>query len=619
MVKKQNTDKKRRCLLIGIVLFFVSSTTFAALRDFSDAPASYGHPRHTIVSGVYLGFASPDAEITSQPTQEADGDDSRGSDDDDILSLPVLTHEQEATFTLFVKGESGYLQAWIDFDANGRFDVGEQIASNLQDDGTGEDATANDGFIVFKITVPADATTRKTYARFRWSTMQNLDSTATADDGEVEDYALTIIASATSAVVQDSVESDDGLEGNGKENNVNDERLENTEKSCNSQFGVDDVSADADCRHTLRRFAVTGRVYKDANVDGVNNDAEGVSILPVVLLDVNNNTCTSTKTDAQGRYVFTSVLAGDYLLYEASRERVPVPKNCDVMRAKNPANYRSTTLNVLPQFSVIDADITGKDFGDVKIPVFSSNHKGVIVADDIVLYAHKLTANSAGTVIFSVRNKEGKTRGWSSTLHQDNNCNGKLEKKEKNRLISPLLPMMAGQVICLINNVYAPAAVDEGESYTNSINAKFEFNGATLAGDVILKVTDRTTVARYASTANDSTESEKASGLELIKTVENITQGAVETDMPNQVQSGDVLMYRIYYSNTGKGVITNLVINDVIPELAVLQSGSAKCETASTDLTCSPNRSAMPNLQWLFKGNLKIGESSVVSYRVKVK
>jgi len=44
------------------------------------------------------------------------------------------------------------------------------------------------------VTVPSTATTSPTFARFRWSSTQNLNATTAAPDGEVEDYALTILA-----------------------------------------------------------------------------------------------------------------------------------------------------------------------------------------------------------------------------------------------------------------------------------------------------------------------------------------------------------------------------------------------------------------------------------------
>jgi uncharacterized repeat protein (TIGR01451 family) len=359
--------------------------------------------------------------------------------------------------------------------------------------------------------------------------------------------------------------------------------------------------------------AVTGRVYKDINVDGINNDTDGVSGLTVVLLDVNALTCISTRTNAKGDYTFTSVLAGDYQLYEASRETAPTPKNCDVTKAKDPKGYRSTTVNTLAQFSVVNADITGKDFGDINEPLFSPDHTGTVLAGNVVFYTHKLMANSTGSVSFTTSYEGNTTTGWSSSLYQDTNCNGKLDGAEGNVLVTTNLPTIAGQTICLINKVYAPTNVNSGETYRNVISADFNFNNNVLAGTMILNVTDLTKAA-----ANDLVLG--SSRLELRKTVQNITQGGVKTDTQNQAKSGDVLQYNIYYSNSGTGVITDLIINDTVPAFTTLTEAPV-CEMPLPQSlsSCMPTINA-DDIIWMFPANdvLKGGAKGMVSYKVIV-
>ena len=114
-------------------------------------------------------------------------------DDEDGVTFPSLTQGQSATIDVAVTGAGGYLQAWIDWDGDDNFTgASDQIATDLQDDGTNGDATAGDGVINVAVTAPATATTNQTFARFRWSTTQGLDATSAAADGEVEDYPVTI-------------------------------------------------------------------------------------------------------------------------------------------------------------------------------------------------------------------------------------------------------------------------------------------------------------------------------------------------------------------------------------------------------------------------------------------
>ncbi|MCD4788516.1 MAG: hypothetical protein K8R37_00840, partial [Bacteroidales bacterium] len=80
----------------------------------------------------------------------------------------------------------GYLQGWMDFNADGDWaDPGEQIFT---------DAYIHFGYTVcLNYLVPANANVGTTYARFRFSTVGGLSYTGLATDGEVEDYEVEII------------------------------------------------------------------------------------------------------------------------------------------------------------------------------------------------------------------------------------------------------------------------------------------------------------------------------------------------------------------------------------------------------------------------------------------
>lgn len=174
---------------IGLVPLPVST-------DFGDAPISYGTPSHVVVAGVRLGATDPDSEVVANPTANADGDDTTGTDDEDGISFAPFVQGGTVTISSEVSGAGGMLQAWIDWNGDGDFaDSGEQVALNLADDGTGDDGTSGDGIITFDAAVPATATTTQTHARFRWSTDSGLGPDGSASDGEVEDHVLTISAS----------------------------------------------------------------------------------------------------------------------------------------------------------------------------------------------------------------------------------------------------------------------------------------------------------------------------------------------------------------------------------------------------------------------------------------
>lgn len=86
------------------------------------------------------------------------------------------------------------LNAWIDWNGDGNFDTGERIANNISIDYFvlgGISGTYN-----LSVTVPANATTSPTYARFRFGsglTSPFNDPAATSIPvGEVEDYMIVI-------------------------------------------------------------------------------------------------------------------------------------------------------------------------------------------------------------------------------------------------------------------------------------------------------------------------------------------------------------------------------------------------------------------------------------------
>ncbi|MBI1336224.1 MAG: choice-of-anchor D domain-containing protein [Phycisphaera sp.] len=158
--------------------------------DYGDAPNSY----HTLLasdgarhypSSLYLG-ALIDYESDGQPTLYAGGDDNTGTNDENgVTFLSALRNGQNATVRVNAS-DFGYLNAWIDFNADGDFDDdGEQIITN-------QSLIPGNSDVVF--TVTGDTLNGLTIARFRLSTVGDLSYTGYAPDGEVEDYSVFTIS-----------------------------------------------------------------------------------------------------------------------------------------------------------------------------------------------------------------------------------------------------------------------------------------------------------------------------------------------------------------------------------------------------------------------------------------
>ncbi|HHH19593.1 MAG TPA: hypothetical protein ENK86_03655, partial [Campylobacterales bacterium] len=156
--------------------------------DYGDAPASYGAPRHNIANGLYLG-SEVDHDVDAYHSDDALGDDSNGIDDEDGVTLldgsdlngsylePDTTQQLQITVS-----KNGYLNVWLDYDINGAFDATDQVINAMN---------VAAGTHTINVPIPATVTLNQTtYLRFRFSSTPSLSATDTANDGEVEDYAV---------------------------------------------------------------------------------------------------------------------------------------------------------------------------------------------------------------------------------------------------------------------------------------------------------------------------------------------------------------------------------------------------------------------------------------------
>ncbi|MEM6780116.1 MAG: FG-GAP-like repeat-containing protein, partial [Planctomycetota bacterium] len=154
--------------------------------DYGDAPAPYP----TTLADGGASHAPVGPTLGSLRDEEADGtpsvlDDGDGGDEDGVTFGTIQVGALDATVTVDVQGGNAKLDAWIDFDSDGNWGGrNEQIFASM-------DVSSGDNLLTFD--VPPGAIAGETYARFRLSTEGGLGHGGTANDGEVEDYAVTII------------------------------------------------------------------------------------------------------------------------------------------------------------------------------------------------------------------------------------------------------------------------------------------------------------------------------------------------------------------------------------------------------------------------------------------
>jgi len=162
------------------------------LADLGDAPLPY--PTTLSENGAWHAATGPtlgidrDTEADGTHSALADADDADGQVDDETgVTFGIIRVGQlDASVTVNVQNapSGAKLDAWIDFNADGSWEgPWDRIAVSV-------DVVNGDNTITFD--VPSWAVPGNTYARFRLSTAGGLAPTGGADDGEVEDYQVTL-------------------------------------------------------------------------------------------------------------------------------------------------------------------------------------------------------------------------------------------------------------------------------------------------------------------------------------------------------------------------------------------------------------------------------------------
>lgn len=174
--------------------------------DFGDAPDTYGTldassgAKHlsTNSTQIFLGTNATDFETNGVPGVSSNGDDTAGNDDEDSVTTFPAINTSSTTYSLNVivtnnTGSTANLRAWIDFNRNGIFDSSESASTTVATGTTGGTATLN-------WTGLSGLVSGQSYIRLRLTTdtLANTEATGSKNNGEVEDYPMTISSSSLS-------------------------------------------------------------------------------------------------------------------------------------------------------------------------------------------------------------------------------------------------------------------------------------------------------------------------------------------------------------------------------------------------------------------------------------
>lgn len=520
--------------------------------DYSDAPTGYGDTYHVTRTGYTLGAA-----VT---TETAPAGNDGVSDADDGVTLPALTVGQGATIRVDVVGAGGYLQGWIDWNGDGAFDAGEQIASDVQDGGTG-DTDAAPGTIGIAVSVPPGATPSQTFARFRWSTTQGLDAVTAAGDGEVEDYALTVIADS---IITGSVFNDSGLGGGTAHNGL----LEGAEEGIGAA--------------TIEAF-------------------DGTTLLASTTSAGDGSYSLALPASAAGTAVtLRATLPGVGLRHISAAPGTGV----------SDADAFDGEMALTP---VLGTNYTA-DFGAAGEPGLAADRIQSVMPGGTGLFAHVFSSDTQMSVEMSVVDiVESTPGGFAITLFADADCDGDVDAGET--VLSNPASVSANTQLCVIARIATTPGLADGSSVTFDLEAVATYVGT--GQTITLRNSDRLDVgASGAMTLTKQVCNQS-------QTVCDVATGA-GFGLSNNGAPGDVLIYRLVSAPNGSAAVDNVSVHDTTPAYSALTASAPAVVAGPGGLSCALAVPAVPTagyqgpLNWTCTGSMPPGEQLVVSFEVAI-
>ncbi|HIF9416387.1 TPA: GEVED domain-containing protein [Photobacterium damselae] len=548
--------------------------------DYGDAAASYGQASHAYLDAALDGIADLalgsrwDPEFTQWISADASGDDTHGQDDEDLNIPAQIIVETSTTLPIQVVGD-GFVSIWVDLNNDGDFaDSNEQL---INDQAV---TTGNNSISVILDAASAEGFNGNTVMRVRLCSSANSCNTfdGAANDGEVEDHWFELL---NRIVLSGVVFEDNGVGG-----------------ATAAHDGLQEGSEVG-----LGNFTVTV-TFNDTGVTGFTSG-------DVIATDL-------TSGDGSYQFVIGVDFSGKDLLLDVVKQADWV----DISEADVTGITQVTSSSVIDSQMSVNAnagdDISGLDFGKVQEPRMEPDNFSEAEPGKSVLFPHKFTAATAGSVNFSIINTEVEPAndGWNAVLYQDNDCNGVIDGTDA-QIVNPVA-VSGNTAVCLLSKVFVPADAPLNALYHYDIAADMTFADSAATGHgVTRQVLDKDTVRATFSGAGE---------LKLEKTVRNITQGTA-VGVSNQGRPGDVLEYTITFTNVGSGDLTEVSIFDSTPSYTEL-SQAIDCTSGSvpTSLTCIPVTANGTNavgyegeVRWDMTGSLLAGEQGTVVYLVVIR
>ena len=548
--------------------------------DYGDAATTYGQASHAYLDATLDGVADLalgsrwDPEFTQWISADATGDDTHGQDDEDLNIPAQIIVETSTTLPIQVVG-NGFVSIWVDLNNDGDFADSNELLINDQAVTAG-----NNNIAITLDAASAEGFNGNTVMRVRLCSAANSCNTfdGAAVDGEVEDHLFELL---NRIVLSGVVFEDNGVGG-----------------AIAAHDGIQDGTEIG-----LGNFTVTVTF----NGTGVT----GVTTGDVIATDV-------TSGDGSYKFILGVDFSGKNLLLDVIKQADWI----DISEANVTAIPQVTSSSVIDSQMAVNAsagdDINGLDFGKVREPRMEPDNFSEVEPGKAVLFPHKFTAATSGSVNFSIINPEvaPANDGWNTILYLDNNCNGIIDGTDA-QVINPTVAN-GNTAVCLLSKVFVPANAPLNAQYHYDIAADMIFSDSAGTGHGITRqVLDKDTVRATFRGAGE---------LKLEKSVRNITQGTA-VGVSNNGRPGDILEYIITFTNVGDGDLTEVSIFDSTPTYTGL-SQAIDCTSGNvpTSLTCISVTTNGANIvdyegevRWNMTGALAPGDQGTAVYLIKIK
>lgn len=473
------------------------------------ATADYGSPFHFIYETLYMGSTVPDTDAGPLSNATATGDDDSGIDDEDGVRVPPLPPGTTQTIEISVietGGQTGYLQAWVDWNGDGQFGPDEQIASDV--------TSQADGVILLQVAVPSNARAGGSFARFRWSSEPGLNPLQSAPDGEVEDLGVSITGVPRPHLA--------------------------------GQVFEDAGNGDATAHDGLRSGDEAGL----AQITVVVETPDG-QVLALAVTDEFGNWSTSLPAGFDGEVVVrTQPPKGMRAISEYSNGTPQVEPS-----APNDGRIQLTLT--------ADSNLDSLGIGLVREPQLSEDTTVYTQSGQIALLSHDYVAGSSGSVSFSIEDLILPSSGAASVaLFIDENCIGRI-----GALISGPMPVEAGDRICIISRVATSSGLPDGAAITYRLVADTKLQDVEVS--IRSDNTDRITIGRESGglvvdkTVENLTQSSGESRFNTAKPGDVLLYRIrIVNTGTSAVRGLNVRDITPPYTNLGDGIIPSVPIGD---------------------------------------------------------